>query len=85
MMKHMRGGTAVLALCLVVWGCSAYGGRIAIGRAVEADAYARERGSQGVVLLSVNWGRQWGCGAFENAQLLSLSFDRLSGASPAAC
>lgn len=78
----MRGGTALSAvLCAVLWGCSAYGGRVAIGRAVEKDAYARQRATQGVVLLSVNWGRQWGCAGFENAQLLSLSFDRLSEAS----
>lgn len=31
----------------------------------------------GVVLLSVNWGRRWNCGGFENAELTSIGFDHL--------
>lgn len=36
--------------------------------------------SRGVVLVSANWARRWRCGPFENAQLQSLSFDRVGGA-----
>jgi hypothetical protein len=39
-------------------------------------AYKQERDKEDVVLLSVNWGRKWGCAGFENAQLMSLGFDR---------
>lgn len=34
--------------------------------------------SKGVILLAVNWGRKWGCGKYENAQLINLSFDLMS-------
>jgi hypothetical protein len=32
----------------------------------------------GVVLLDVNWGRKWACGDYENAQLVSLRFEKTS-------
>ncbi len=32
----------------------------------------------GVVLIDVNWGRQWGCAQYENAQLESLLFENIS-------
>lgn len=48
-----------------------------ISNEVTADSYARTRDESSVVILSVNWGRKWGCGAFENAQLMSIAFDRL--------
>lgn len=32
----------------------------------------------GVLIMQINWGRQWKCGAFENAQLQALSFTKLS-------
>jgi hypothetical protein len=51
----------------------------ASGASSEAtpEAFAQNRTTKGVVLLDVNWGRQWRCGSFENAELRSLSFDRL--------
>lgn len=30
-----------------------------------------------IVLVSANWNRRWRCGAYENAQLRSLGFDRI--------
>lgn len=42
-----------------------------------ASAYAQGAESKGVVVVSVNWGRQWKCGRFDNAQLKSLSFDKV--------
>ena len=32
---------------------------------------------KGTVLLHVNWGRMWGCGRYENAQLQELAFSKL--------
>jgi hypothetical protein len=43
---------------------------------VTADSYAN-RGAKGVVLLDANWGRRWNCAGYENAELRSLSFDRI--------
>jgi len=37
------------------------------------DAVAKDRA---VVLVAANWNRRWGCGAYENAQLRGLGFDR---------
>ena len=45
--------------------------------------YAGRSASSGVVLLQVNWGRYWKCGAYENAQLQRLAFTRMNnGAVP---
>jgi hypothetical protein len=54
----------------------------AAGAPIEATAesFGQNRTTKGVVLLDVNWGRQWRCGSFENAELRSLSFDRLPSA-----
>lgn len=34
-------------------------------------------GSNGLILLEVNWGRQWGCAGLDNAQLQKMTFKRL--------
>ena len=44
---------------------------------VTAESFTQSRDLKGIVLLAVNWGRRWNCGGFENAELRSLSFDRL--------
>jgi len=44
---------------------------------ITKDVYAQSGEKSGVVLLDINWGRWWGCGGSENAQLISLAFDRL--------
>lgn len=41
------------------------------------EVYEQTGKTNGVVLLDINWGRWWGCGDHENAQLISLAFDRL--------
>lgn len=43
----------------------------------SAAAYAQAAATKGVVLVSVNWGRKWKCGAFENARLDAIAFDRV--------
>lgn len=44
---------------------------------INEASYSQIKSNDGVVLLDVNWGRQWNCGGFENAQLLTLAFDKL--------
>ena len=44
---------------------------------VAEDSYLSNKATKGIVLLDVNWGRRWGCGGHENAQLISLAFDKL--------
>lgn len=43
---------------------------------ISKDSYTKND-NNGVILLDVNWGRAWNCGGFENAQLISLAFDKL--------
>ena len=40
-----------------------------------AESYAKQRSTKGVVLLGVNWGRTWACGAYQNAELRIFAFD----------
>ena len=48
-----------------------------IANEATAQSYAESAAKKGVVILAVNWGRRWGCGNFENAQIVSFGFDRL--------
>lgn len=41
------------------------------------NRYLQTKSTHGVVLMDVNWGRYWNCGNYENAQLLTLAFDKL--------
>jgi len=41
------------------------------------ESYAQSGSTNGVVILAVNWSRRWGCGEFENAEIMSIGFDRL--------
>lgn len=42
-----------------------------------AESYAGQRSAKGVVLVGVNWGRTWACGAYQNAELRIFAFDRM--------
>ncbi len=44
---------------------------------ITKDVHAQSSQTNGIVLLDINWGRWGGCGGHENAQLISLAFDRL--------
>lgn len=44
---------------------------------VTKNSYVQSKQANGVVLLDVNWGRSWGCGGLENAQLISVAFDKV--------
>lgn len=48
-----------------------------IAREAAADDYVRSKNTKGIAILAINWGRQWGCGGFENAEIMSIGFDRL--------
>lgn len=45
---------------------------------LKKGEYSKNSNEMGVVLLDVNWGRQWNCAGFENAQLKSLKFKNTS-------
>lgn len=49
---------------------------VGISTEVKADSYAQKKEKSGVVLFDARWGRQWQCGKYENAQLISFSFDK---------
>jgi len=44
---------------------------------VSAEEFASAKDKKGVVVISVNWNRQWRCGGYENAQLKGIGFDRI--------
>lgn len=69
----------VLALSvLLLASCGSIQIQDEIGTSAEAkaDAYALNKDKLGVVLLDARWARQWKCGDYENAQLVSFSFDQ---------
>ena len=43
--------------------------------------YLKYKNDKAVVVYGVNWGTQWQCGGFENAQLQKLSFTRIGSTS----
>jgi hypothetical protein len=65
-----------LFVSLAGWGASIIDATGASSEATE-KSFARDGVAKGVVLLDVNWGRRWGCGSYENAELRGLAFDRL--------
>lgn len=42
------------------------------------ENYEKNKDKKAVVIYGINWGRRWGCGRFENAQLKNLTFVRLN-------
>ena len=40
--------------------------------------YKKFKDEKAVVVYGVNWGRQWGCAGFGNAQLQKLTFTRIN-------
>lgn len=69
----------LLVLCLSLASCASIRLHGETGKSVEASAsaYRQKRLEQGVVLLDVRWGRQWPCGQYQNAQLISFTFDKM--------
>jgi len=74
--RKIRLAFSATALCLALAACgSAVTGTNSAG--VSESGYAQSRNEKGVVLLSVNWQRAWGCASFDNVELLTMGFDRL--------
>ncbi|MFL9878479.1 hypothetical protein PQR63_08805 [Herbaspirillum rhizosphaerae] len=42
----------------------------------DATLFAQQAATKGVVLMSADWSRHWGCARYENAQLQFLAFDK---------
>lgn len=74
--------TALLSLLLCLASCATTQSVSNIGTELEstADTYTKNKNSNGTILMDVKWARQWGCGKFENAQLISFAFDRIPSA-----
>lgn len=66
---------ASLALVFLVTGCASSGPRPS--QEVTPASYASAKG-KGLVVVSAGWGRVWKCGPYENAQLRTIGFDRLT-------
>ena len=43
-------------------------------KTLNATRYANAVGQLGVIILEVNWGRQWNCDVYENVQIQKLEF-----------
>lgn len=73
-----RSRAAAMAVCLL-GGCASVHplGESGVPDEAKAASYARGKQDLGVVLLDARWARQWKCGAYENAQLVSFSFDKI--------
>ena len=41
------------------------------------QSYAERKNDKAVVLLDVNWGRKWGCADYQNAQIITFTFDKM--------
>lgn len=55
------------------------GAALCCGHALASDALTEEawaRGTGGIVVVQANWGRQWPCAGYENAQLVAIEFQR---------
>jgi hypothetical protein len=51
---------------------------VAIREATKKN-YQAGIAANAVVVFDVNWGRHWNCGGYENAELMKLEFDRVTG------
>ncbi len=76
-MNHNKPLLAIIVFALA--GCAGITQPIKYQRTdvISKENYLLNKETNGVVLLDVNWGRRWGCGNHENAQLISLAFDKL--------
>lgn len=48
-------------------------------REVTKRTYQAGIAANAVVVFDVNWGRHWNCGGYENAELMTLEFNRVTG------
>lgn len=74
----MRNLIILVFSTLLISSCASVGSQYTVGVSNEATetSYNQNKDKLGVVLLDARWGRQWKCGRYENAQLVSFSFDK---------
>lgn len=63
-----------IPVLLVFIACNIFSGT-ALSEKLDQEIYSKFKDEKGTVLVAVNWGRLWGCGKFENAQLEKLGFE----------
>lgn len=81
-MKYVTGISSISGRARLSWAAAAFS---LLANTVSAEpakpfseaALAQSSGSKGIVLISANWGRNWGCGGYDNAQLQLLGFDKV--------
>jgi len=74
-MNAMRAIVATL-LSLAAASCATVSSS-PIASEATPETYATSGSTKGLVILAVNWSRHWNCGGYENAEIMSLGFDRL--------
>ena len=75
----------IIVTAIAVYGCSSVSQLVGPAQPIKfddtkiitKDIYTQNKTTNGVVLMDINWGRLWGCGDHENAQLIGLAFDKL--------
>jgi len=76
MHPHPRHSSILLCGLLLITGCSTLPHSASLNSEAGEETYKANRGRLGTVLLDINWGRRWGCGGFDHAELRGLGFDR---------
>jgi len=76
----MRGFLASSLPFFLLTGCAVTNmeNNVGISNEATAESYSAHRATMGTVLMDARWARQWKCGGYENAQLVSFGFDRMS-------
>ena len=78
MFLHRIVAIALTATLLISCSSAQINDEVGTSLEVNVNSYAHDKEKTGIVLLDANWGRKWGCGKYENAQLISFSFDKVS-------
>lgn len=66
----------IFLLLVSVTGCATMERGTVVSEAT-VDEFAKSKETKGVVVLSINWGRRWKCGNYENAEIMNMGFDKL--------
>ncbi len=74
-MKGLRVVVFML-LSLAAASCGTVANNLVASEAT-AETYTKSGTTKGLVILAINWGRRWNCAGYENAELMSIGFDRL--------
>lgn len=80
-MVHRGWALVLVALILAACASAELQNERGIPAEATAESYGKGKVGLGVVLLDARWARQWPCGEYENAQLVSFQFDKMPLAS----